>query len=297
VRGWGRNIRYAFPLLSDYGARMSLPPAFPPARPERRGVRGILLVFGLVVLCVASALGVLAYRFAQPRWYFAQAVIDVPPPRDGRPHDGFAVSQAQLLRTSDVLERVVNMLDLAKIYAADGARVTPEEARNALGQSLRIEASAGEPQRIYIGAYAADPNLAANIANLVAVVYRNSRIEASQQHLERSLSQYSDEVQKQRTVVQAAEKELRQIRERDQIIDPDLERPDSPEAAPTAYTEAKVKYLQAKRILESAELALSKARMEHQVDDDPIRIVQRGVPPARPMPWWRGDPRPLTERP
>jgi flagellar basal body-associated protein FliL len=268
---------------------MSLPPTLPANSPQRRGGRAVLILFAALVVLVASALGLLAYRYAQPRTYMAQVVIENAPSGDERPRDEFG-TQAQLLRKPELLDRVVKMLELTNVYARSGAPVTAEEARERLLGALRFDTSTEAPRRMQIRAYDADPTMAANIANALAVVYRNFEIELLQQNLERALSQYEDEVQKQRSMVQQATVELQRVRERDRVTDPDPEENGTAVSGPEtgAYADAKARYLQAKRILANAELALSKARMEQNIDQEPIRIVEKATPPARPFPWWRG---------
>src|SRR4051812_34754339 len=101
---------------------MSLPPTVPANPTRRRGVRAVLILGALIVFLVASALGVFAYRYAQPRTYLAQAVIESVP---GGGFDGDDMAMhAQALRGPELLDRVAGLLELRKVYAREGASVT-----------------------------------------------------------------------------------------------------------------------------------------------------------------------------
>jgi hypothetical protein len=253
---------------------------------------------GLVGLCLVAALGVLAYRLSQPRWYMAQVTIkDEPEGFDGPSPRERAGAQLWALRQPEVMDRVVQALDLTKSSAQEGERVTSAQARERLRQSVGLQLNPREPRIVYLHAYDHDPNRAANIANFLTISYRNQLLESFRQNLDRALSQYADEVEKQRASVRTAAAELQKVRVRDEIADPEPERIDAVITGEKRddYLQAKTEYLQARRILESAETALSKARVEGNREDLPFRLLERAVAPIQPTPWWRGDPRGKNE--
>jgi uncharacterized protein involved in exopolysaccharide biosynthesis len=278
---------------------MSLPPALPSTRPERPRLRIVLVLAGLVGLFLLAALGLLAYRLMQPRWYMAQVTIEI------EREEGFDLPSPEetagrhlwALRQPEVLDRVVQALNLTKSYAQEGESVTAEQARERLRQSVGLQLNPRERRIVYIHAYDRDPNRAANIANMLTISYRNQLLKPFRKTLDRALSQYTDEVEKQRASVRIAAEELQKVRERDQIADPDPERADAVIAGGKKddYSAAKTAYLQARRILENAEAALSKARQEGTREDLPFRLLERAVPPIKPTAWWRGDPRGKNE--
>ena len=76
---------------------------------------------------------------------------------------------------------------------------------------------------IEIGVYSIDNQEAANIANSIAVEYKERRLADLSENLKKALSQLGDELEKQRKRVEEAAVEMAQIRERDNIVDPDPE--------------------------------------------------------------------------
>lgn len=260
---------------------MSLPPSLPNAKP--RNSSGTWILLALVGLTFVALCGVVVFRMTQPKWYMSQVTLELAEPE----------TTLEFLWKPEALDLVVRNLELTRPSLGDGSVTTPERAREQLRRSMRVEAVRHTPSLTTITVYNQDPNMAASIANTLAVTYRNHRLEAGQVGLERSLSVYKDEVGKQLETVRALAAERQQIRERDQVTDPDPEQAGTVLAGEKTgdYEAAKQKYLQAKRIAEQAEVALSKARMEAMIDQEPVRVRQRAEPARQPLPWWQGDPR------
>ena len=74
-----------------------------------------------------------------------------------------------------------------------------------------------------MGVWSTDRDLAANTANTIAVEYRNRRLDDLKAQSERALSQFTDEVAKQRTIVEKLYLEAAEIRRANNIVDPDPE--------------------------------------------------------------------------
>ncbi len=379
----------------------------------------------LVFLLVMVTAGITTYFM--PRKYLAKVTMEIrsddyklTPMFEGRgrPYDPqFVATQFQILRKWEILQPVIEQLDLVKTYSADGPRLTEMQVFGILVRSLDMQ-EVRNTGLIEIGAWHTDRQVAADIANTIAVVYRNNRLENLEQATNRGLAQFQDEVSKQRKVVEDYLLEASKVRERDGITDPDPEnaaallatsdrQPVAAEGAvndqrirvtalrtnlarmetlkpeelkealrnlgvedatvstnvalllqsrveeinllnsglgvnhprikalrakiieynsilsealqgirrseatklqiaeetlltlekrledtikeavaktgnKSAYVEAKAKYLNAKRILEAAEMRLSTARMEQRVDIDPVRIWERAMPPLGP---------------
>lgn len=269
---------------------------FPPPLPSSTRKQHAALLF-VTVLVIVAALALLAFRAFQPRWYFAQVTWQIAPSEENgaRFSPGDPLGQVQTLRRTEVLHPVIDMLKLTQGYVRDSV-ATREETYNELVHSMRVDVPPGQPQIVHVGVYDRDPNRAANIANTVAVVYRNKRMEDLQSALDRSLSQYVGEVEKLRATVATNAEEMRRIGARDQVTDPSPDRVDAPLAGGEtgAYLAAKTRNLQARQILEKAEVALCKARLAAAVDEQPVHILEKAVPPARPVSSWRGDPRTWT---
>lgn len=275
---------------------MSMPPTLPSASSKSRRFGWLAFALGLgCVLVIAPGL----YLWKQPRWYAARVTFEEVREelrnelRDGGFYYNPPPPRNVALRQPEVLDRVVQMLELTKVYGRDGRPATIEQARDELRRATRYWENSGAPQIRTVEAYDRAPHMAAYIANSMAVAYRDHRLKLLEKQLERSLSQYTDEVSHQRKLVRTASEDLQEVRERDQVIDPDQEQRGSAVTGQEtkAYVEMKEKYMQAKRILENAEIALGKARLELKLDSQPVRILERAVPPAKPLAWWRGDPR------
>ncbi|HEV7405785.1 MAG TPA: hypothetical protein VGO11_22770 [Chthoniobacteraceae bacterium] len=159
---------------------MSLPPSFPAGdpRPQSRGLRLTLVLAGLVGCLLLLLCGVLLHRLSQDRWYLSQAVIEHKPTVAG----GNAIApppavQLEYLLQPQTLDRVVQMLELTKAYWNEGEVMTAELAREQLRQSMRVEIDARLPQLAFITVYDRNPNLAANLANTLAFIYRKHLME------------------------------------------------------------------------------------------------------------------------
>jgi hypothetical protein len=74
---------------------------------------------------------------------------------------------------------------------------------------------------IEIGVYDTDAQRAANIANMLAVVYQQKRREELQKSIDRGLEQLKAQVEKQQKAVEETAGEAMKIRARDGIIDAD----------------------------------------------------------------------------
>lgn len=276
---------------------MSLPPPLLSTPPKRRTPR--VLACALAGLLLVATLGELAHRLYRPRWYFAELTL-----RNLRPawttrgispaFTGEPMSHAQRVCGTEILYPVIDMLRLTQGYVREGTSTNKQETFNRLAASLQIEAFAGDPQVMRIGVYDRDPQRAASIANTIAIVYLRRRAEDESGQYERVLSSYAEEVELQRARVQLRAEEMQRIGAHDQVADPDPERADAAVTGQltSGYSTAKAQYLQARRKLENTETALSEARSEKAfIEEPPVRIQTRAVPPLRPVAWWRGDPR------
>jgi len=211
----------------------------------------------------------------------------------------FIATQTELIRRREMFDHV--MKD-AHIYDAHGDAASPTRMDD-LYQIYRRDVSVdGVPGTsiLKIGAYHANAERASELADRVLVSYRSFRLEGLQANIDRKLSPLQNEVAKQRKVVLDAAQEMDRIRGRDGIQDPDPDSTSFPVTSSSGqklgilpYTDAKTIYLQAKHILQNAEEALSKARMELSIDIDPVKVIERPTSPARKAPF---SPRRLITR-
>jgi capsular exopolysaccharide synthesis family protein len=185
----------------------------------------------LVFLLVMITAGVTTYFL--PREYFAKVSMEVKPDNSksvnifeqmgGRTYDPqFVATQFQILRKSEILYPVIQQLDLVKVYSGAGPQLPLQTVFRLLNRDLVLQ-EVRNTGLIEIGVYNVDPQVAANIANTIAVVYQNRRLEDLKKNIDRNLSQFRDEVENQRKSVVEAAVEVAQVRNRDQIVDPDPE--------------------------------------------------------------------------
>jgi polysaccharide biosynthesis transport protein len=185
----------------------------------------------LVFLLVMITAGVTTYFM--PREYEAKVTMEVRPDNYkmvdffggsvNRTYDPqFVATQFQILRKTEILYPVIQQLDLIKTFSGDGPKMPLQQVFNALVGSLDLN-EVRNTGLIEIGVYNTNAELAANIANTIAVQYRNRRFEDLQQALDKALSQFKDEVETQRDVVLKAAQKAATLRQELGIIDPDPE--------------------------------------------------------------------------
>ena len=199
--------------------------------------RTIKVRAGLVVLTfllVMVTAGVTTYFL--PREFYSKVRMEVKPDNNkmdvfgnggrGYVDPMFVPTQFQILQTKEILYPVIDQLELVKKWSNDGRPTTQEQAYMKLANMLDLK-DVRNTGLIDLGIYSTDSQEAANIANTLAVVYREKRISDLQNSIEGSLSQLRDEVEKQRKVVESSAIEMAGIRVRDNIVDND---PDSANA-------------------------------------------------------------------
>jgi polysaccharide biosynthesis transport protein len=193
---------------------------------------------GLVVLTfllVMVTAGVTTYFL--PREYLSKVTMEVKQDKDdsiggsifgsggGRANDPtFVPTQFQILQKKEILNPVIEQLKLVDVWSAreGGRRIPLEYAYARLVRMMELK-EVRNTGLIEVGVYSTDAQEAANIANTVAVVYRDTRLTNLRENIDRALAQLQDELEKERHRVQEAAVEMAQIRERDSILDPDPE--------------------------------------------------------------------------
>lgn len=198
-----------------------------------RVIRVRMGLITLVFLLVMITAGVTTYFL--PRLYFAKVSMVVKPDSakavsifEGAPSrtydPAFVATEFQTLRKAEILYPVIEQLELIKYYSGDGPMLPKQKVLQMLNNDLVLQ-EVRNTSFIEIGVYNKSPQTAANIANTIAVVYQNKRLEDQQSNVDRSLQQFRDEVEKQRKVVEEAMINAANIRERDSIVDPDIDNP------------------------------------------------------------------------
>lgn len=158
-------------------------------------------------------------------------------------------TQFQVLQSKEILYPVIDNLKLVDSWSAqEGTPLPKEEVYSMLVRRMELS-PVRNTDLIEIGVYSIDRVEAANIANMVAVVYQKVRRDDQMQLRDAGLAQLEEEVANHRKKVEAAQQEMQTIRDRDQIIDPNPETLDVPDIArqvvaddESQYNVAKIKH-------------------------------------------------------
>jgi capsular exopolysaccharide synthesis family protein len=200
--------------------------------------RTIKVRAGLVVLTfllVMVTAGVTTYFL--PREYFSKVTMEVKGDNSGPLNGGvfgsngrngmdpmFVPTQFQILQRKEILYPVIESLKLVDTWGAESRRMTVEDAYIKLVRMLDLR-EVRNTGLIELGVYSVDAQEAANIANTLAVKYRERRLDDLKEGIDRALAQLRDELEAQRKVVLETNTEMARVRERDNIVDQDPENP------------------------------------------------------------------------
>jgi len=127
----------------------------------------------------------------------------------------FLRTEYEVIQSRPILEEVVKNLDLhvrwGKEMNEDGQPLTLLRAYELVRRSVRVE-QYRETSLIAIRVESEDPSLAALIANELAAVYREQRLVAKRQEVQRAVDVLKNELAKQQARVDEAEAEVEKIR-------------------------------------------------------------------------------------
>ena len=186
----------------------------------------------LAFLLVMITAGVTTYFL--PRQYYSKVTMEVKQDNSraigdvlgGSARAGndpmFVPTQFQALQKKSILYPVIESLDLVNKWSAEGRRLQLEGAYLKLRRMLDLR-EVRNTGMIDIGVYSTDAQEAANIANTIAVQYRQLRLTDLKKNIDSSLDQLREEVEKQRLTVEKAATEAARIRQEERIIDPETE--------------------------------------------------------------------------
>jgi hypothetical protein len=245
---------------------------------------------GIVVTFVLLAAGVFVAGLLQPPRYFAKVTMEVK--REGAPagyDPEFVAEQFQTMRRPEILYPVIERLDLHKAFAKGTEPLPLAEVHRLLLDSLSVR-EVRDTGLIEVGVYSSSPQLAANIANTIAIVFQEKLIQGAREPVMRSLARLEEEVRKRHKVVEELAAELAKIRDREGIFDPDPESVAAPITAPTgqasrtAYSEAKSRYIEGRKLLEASQAVVNPGR--HFIADRSIKIWEKAEPPLEPARLW-----------
>jgi polysaccharide biosynthesis transport protein len=198
--------------------------------------RVIKLRLGLIMLAfflVMITAGVTTYFL--PREYYAKVTMEVKEDNSGpvqilgQGNSGrtynqqFVTSQFNIIQKTEILYPVIDRLDLTKEFSPPGgARLPLQQVFLKLKKSMQLQ-EVRNTQLIEIGVFNTNPQLAANIANTIAIVYKEKRISGTEQIVSTSLSLLDEEVRKKSKEVEETGSIAAKIRAEQEINDPDPE--------------------------------------------------------------------------
>jgi len=202
-------------------------------------VRWAILV--IVFLLVMVTAGVTC--FFLPRQYFSRVTMEVKSDDnsfhvfsgDGAFRSGgssnLQATQFHIIQSKEILYPVIENLKLTEAWSQqEGGNIMPkEEVYSRLLSHMELNTVRGTDM-IEIGTYSVDRVEAANIANMIAVVYQKVRRDDQMQMRDAALAQLREEVASQRKIVEAAQLSMQQIRAKEGIVDPNPESLESPES-------------------------------------------------------------------
>jgi capsular exopolysaccharide synthesis family protein len=196
--------------------------------------RIIKLRAGLIVLAFLLVMvtgGVTTYFV--PRQYYAKVTMEVKPDKAlievfnnsqrGGNDVTFIPTQFAVLRKKTILYKVIDNLKLVEKWSGEGQKPLPLEFVYNKLMRMMDPREVRNTSLIEIGVFSTDAQEAANIANQIAIVYKEDRLNRLTENIERALGQLRDEVEKQRKLAEESGAEVAAIRERDNIVDSDPE--------------------------------------------------------------------------
>jgi uncharacterized protein involved in exopolysaccharide biosynthesis len=188
-------------------------------------------------LLVMVTAGVTTYFL--PREYFSKVTMEVKEDKSGpvevfsagaRGHDPtFVPTHFQILQKPEILYPVIENLKLIDEWSTEGRKMPLQSVHMKLLKMINLR-EIRNTTLIEIGVYSTNAQEAANIANTIAVVYREKRLNVLTGAIEAQLRQLTDQVETQRKLVEKAKNEVDKIRVDDEIIDSD---PESFNSTPT----------------------------------------------------------------
>lgn len=198
--------------------------------------RFALLTFFFILI----AAGVTVYSI--PQQYYSKVRVEVRQnrslpitPFQTRSDDvvsQFIAAQFEIIASREILYPVIDRLELARELSPAGETLSKEELHNRLKRAIRLQ-NLRNTGLIEIGVYDTDPDRAANIANSIAVVYRERRRADWDKNEELILRRMKEDVEMQRKAVENAKDEANRIRQQNSIPDPN---PDASTVTPSYET-------------------------------------------------------------
>ena len=176
----------------------------------------VLSVFLLVLLTAA------AVTFSLPRIYYANVTMKIEREKmtvaifeasaAGGYDPVFQMDQVEIMRSQKIGYRVVDKENLVAKWAIGGPEsMAKEQAYQNLRSRLKVMPVRGS-SLVELGFYSTDPVEAADLANAMAVLYRESRLEEPIAQIEAGLDKLREEYNTQQKLVEAAQHKVNELR-------------------------------------------------------------------------------------
>ncbi len=212
-----------------------------------------------------------AYTFTLPKMYAAQARIEVNQDSveidpfnpsmggGGRAYDPYFLrTQFEIIQSKPILYEVINRLNLQEIWGKKDEKIPKEVACKILLSSLEVS-QYRDTNLIALNAKRQDPKEAARIANELANVYRDARLNLKQKEMTRAMDALGRELEKQQEKVDAAEQRVEKLR---QELDITVLPGTFAGGSENSVEKLRLQQLEGDRIAARVEMLVGKARFE-----------------------------------
>lgn len=208
-----------------------------------------------------------AYTLTLPKIYASQARIEInsdsvdidpfsPMGGGGMGYDPYFLrTQYEIIQSKPILYEVVNRLNLQEVWGRDGENIAKETAYKILRSSLDVS-QFRDTNLIALTVRRQNPKEAMRIANELADVYRDARLELKHKEMTRALDALRRELETQQAKVDAAEQRVEELREELDITVM------SEGANAESVEKMRLQQLEGDRIASRVEMLVQKARYE-----------------------------------
>lgn len=210
-----------------------------------------------------------AYTFTLPKIYAAQARIEVnndsvdidpfnPAASGARGYDPYFLrTQFEIIQSKPILYEVINRLNLQEVWGRKDEKLPKEVAYKILLSSLNVS-QYRDTSLISLTAQRQDPKEAARIANELADVYRDIRLDLKYKEMTRAMDALGRELEKQQEKVDLASKRVETLRQELDIT----VLPNSSGNTENSVEKMRLQQLEGDRISARVEMLVQKARSE-----------------------------------
>lgn len=223
----------------------------------------------LAVLFLVVITGV-AYTFTLPEIYAAQARIevnndnvDIDPFNSAmsgtRGYDPYFLrTQFEIIKSKPILYEVINRLNLQELWGEKTGKMSRDVAYKMLYSSLAVDLSR-DTTLIALTVRREDPQEAARIANELAAVYRDARLDLKRKEMTRAMDALARELEKQQEKVDLAQQRVEDLR---QELDITVLPGASTGVSENSVEKLRLQQLEGDRIAAQVEMLVTRARYE-----------------------------------